>query len=98
MLRQNAIPFLFYLADNEGWHAPSSIAKEIGAQTKYVGGTVSRLAAAGLVECQPAGTVAGRPTQRICLTPGGEALVEKLKPVLDQLEAPAPQRRKRTKH
>lgn len=86
VLSQNAIPFLLHLADNPGWHAPSRVAKAIGAQTKWVPTTVSRLRKAGLLEIEATGRRAGRTTHQIRLTTRGERVAGLLRPVVAILD------------
>lgn len=86
ILGQNGIPFLLYLCTRDGWHAPTTVATEIGGVARHAVGTAERLGAAGLVEMERAGVRAGKQTWIVRISAAGRELVALLRPVVLRLE------------
>lgn len=86
ILRQNAIPFLFGLADRVGPEAPTQVARSIRSDPKYAVALAKRLASSGLAEIHATGRVAGRLTYRVSITQRGREVVRLLEPVITLLE------------
>lgn len=86
ILRQNAIPFLLALRDEATWCTPSHVARKMGAQTRWMQTTVSRLQAAGLIDVRDTGRRGDRATREVNLTKRGARLCKALDSVVEELE------------
>ncbi|MFA5861585.1 MAG: hypothetical protein WDA16_07810 [Candidatus Thermoplasmatota archaeon] len=97
ILQHNSIPFLFFLADNQGWHKPTAVTDAISCGAKYAVGIAKRLRGANLAELREAGRVAGKPIYETRVTDRGRELAIMLHPVVAFLEDETPVDRARAR-